>query len=1129
MNAPFPREQREASAGPASTLTDADIPALRNKWVGEFKEVHGPPPGKLPPMRAVNHEIRLINPELHTHYRAPSCPDALVDQLSDKITTYSNAGLWVPCTDREAIPLLCIFKKNGKLRTPIDARARNANTHLDVTPLPDQDWIRDAVARGKYVSKLDMTDAFEQIRILPEHVKHTTFSTIFGTYRSQVLQQGDLNGPSTMQRLMTWVFRDRIGKSVYVYIDDIFIVSDTIEQHEDDLAFVLRQLKKESLYIAPHKVQIYAESVECLGHVIDRRGIHADADKMAKIRAWKAPRDYKGIERFLGLVQYLAAFMPDVASYTSVLSGMCANGAPFVWRAIHQKAFDSIKAITLKAPILRPIDPRSGEPIWVIGDASVSGVGAMLGQGKDWKTCHPAGFLSKKFTNAQRAYFTYEQETLALLEALLKWEDKLLGRSINLVTDHKSLQFFMIKDHKAPRQIRWSQYFARFKFEVTYIEGSMNKVADALSRYYSDDTETDVRLPHDFVTADIRLDREGDDLPQARFIEAEEMLRNPSEPFAIKLRAMTRAQLKRLANESGSKPQIMDRREPRDDEAARLEAFREDRVSISKGVEPARATDNPSDTRDDPELLDVSADHNFIRPLEATDDRMMATIKKGYLKDAVLKKVIEHPEGHTTFRVRDGIVYRDNQSRKEVLCIPSILYQGRKLTEQIIDHVHSLLGHKGEQRTSEYIRRFYWWPKMGLQIEKFCSSCSICATTKNSNRAPAGLLHSLPIPDAPWNSIAMDFVGPFPMSHDCNYLMVVTCRLSSMCRLIPTVTTVKASELAWLYLKEIVKIHGTPKTIVSDRDPKFTSVFWKEVHRLSGTELNMSTAFHPQTDGTSERKIRDVNAALRAVVKPDQTDWAEKIPMVEFALNSSLNESTGFTPFEIATGRLPTIRTELPVPASKYPGVEEFVANAVNNYILARDALIVSRVRQTHNANRRRTEDPMFEVGSKVYLSTKNLSLPKGRADKLLPKFVGPYEIIESYAETSNYKLDLPDALVARNIHPVFHVSLLRRYEPNDEGMFPFRRTHASYDFGTPDNEFLVETIAGHKWEGPASRRKVLFEVKWANDDVLTWEPLKHVNRLKALDDYLDLQGVKEVHELPGRSPKKQPQNVQQK
>ena len=144
---------------------------------------------------------------------------------------------------------------------------------------------------------------------------------------------------------------------------------------------------------------------------------------------------------------------------------------------------------------------------------------------------------------------------------------------------------------------------------------------------------------------------------------------------------------------------------------------------------------------------------------------------------------------------------------------------------------------------------------MGRDIDKYCTSCGICQTNKSSNKRPMELLHNMPIPTQPWSSIGMDFVGLFSKSKGYDYLWIIIDRMTSMVHLIPISTTIKATELAWLYILQIVKLHSLHDSIVSDRDSKFTSKFWCEVHRLMGSKLKMSTAFHPQTDGASERII----------------------------------------------------------------------------------------------------------------------------------------------------------------------------------------------------------------------------------------------------------------------------------
>jgi RNase H-like domain found in reverse transcriptase len=154
--------------------------------------------------------------------------------------------------------------------------------------------------------------------------------------------------------------------------------------------------------------------MECLGHIIDSWGIHANTDKMQWVRDWQTPMIYNDIQWCLRLVQYLAQYMPDVSAYTTPLTGCVRNNRPFKWTPCINKCLQSIKALAWKVPILRLVDTKNPNPIWVITDGSKSGIGAVYGQGPVWKTCRPTGFLSKKFSVAQQHYGTHKHETVGL-------------------------------------------------------------------------------------------------------------------------------------------------------------------------------------------------------------------------------------------------------------------------------------------------------------------------------------------------------------------------------------------------------------------------------------------------------------------------------------------------------------------------------------------------------------------------------------------------------------------------------------------------------------------------------------------------------------------------------------------
>ncbi len=321
---------------------------------------------------------------------------------------------------------------------------------------------------------------------------------------------------------MTSIFQDVIGKCMHVYLDDIFVYSDIIKEHKWHLRIVFNRLREQKLYLKWKKCELYADRIDCLGHIIDDRGLHTNGDKLLQIRNWRTPQNYNDIQQFVRLVQYLAMFLPDISAYTGPLLSMTHNGNIFNWRPLHQWCFDIIKAICCKTPILRPIDLKIDEPIWVICDMSKSGVGAMYGQGPTWQTCRPAGFMSKKFTTAQHNYCIHKLEMLEILEALMKWEDKLMGYRIHVITDHQVLEFFKTQAHLTGRQMRWMDYMSCFNFDITYIKGENNKVADCLSQYYENDTWDKSHNVQEYVRADARIDPGGEDLPSDRYQEMRE-------------------------------------------------------------------------------------------------------------------------------------------------------------------------------------------------------------------------------------------------------------------------------------------------------------------------------------------------------------------------------------------------------------------------------------------------------------------------------------------------------------------------------------------------------------------------------------------------------------------------------
>ena len=186
-------------------------------------------------------------------------------------------------------------------------------------------------------------------------------------------------------------------------------------------------------------------------------------------------------------------------------------------------------------------------------------------------------------------------------------------------------------------------------------------------------------------------------------------------------------------------------------------------------------------------------------------------IMKFYWQDKIYSKILENPKAHMRFGVKQGLIFTKNNLSRDVICIShKAIHKGKWLIEIIIDHAHNIIGHFGQFKTAQYIRRYFWWPSMSHDIELYCKTCSICVTTKDTNSKPTGLLHSLPIPDRPWQSIGMDFMGPLPKLKNLDYLLVMIDWLISQVHLVPTVMTVTTRGIVWLRLKEVVRLHGIP-------------------------------------------------------------------------------------------------------------------------------------------------------------------------------------------------------------------------------------------------------------------------------------------------------------------------------
>src|SRR4030081_2423987 len=462
------------------SLAPEEPECLQTKWLKEFEPLTSGIPEGLTPWREVNHRIELVDPNLDIRHRRAKRPEVLQDLFREKIARYVSNGWWVEAPVESAAPMMVLPKPKAEglaIRTVVDKRVVNDNTRKDVTPFPDQSRIRRAFVRGKFRSKLDMTDAYEQVRIEKSSIPNTAFSPPWGTYVSLVVQQGDCNAPATFQRLVTFLFRKYIGIWVFVYLDDIFIHSNTAEEHEEHLRITKEILLDAKLFLSKTKVFLFAESVDCLGFIVNDDGIHPDPEKLRAVAEWPRPQNVNDILRFMGLANYLMDQVNCLAIVVGPLTHLMRLDKCWEWGPLEEELKTAVKDFFVLCPIKWESSEDPEHQVFVICDTCLSGVAGILGQGQSWDRVKIAGLWSTRLTTTQSNYPTHQQELLAIVGALDKFEDQLLGRRFTVVTDHRSLVYLSSQDNLSPRQVRWWEFLSRFNFRITYVKGSLNVVS----------------------------------------------------------------------------------------------------------------------------------------------------------------------------------------------------------------------------------------------------------------------------------------------------------------------------------------------------------------------------------------------------------------------------------------------------------------------------------------------------------------------------------------------------------------------------------------------------------------------------------------------------------------------------
>jgi hypothetical protein len=787
-------------------------PQIR-ELLGQYEPVFGPIPPGRPPDRGFEHMIELeagATPVITTPYRHPK---KFKDEIEKAIKELLAMGHIRPNMSPFASSVVLVLKKDGTLRMCIDYRALNKKTIKNRYPIPRIDELMDELHGAVFFTKIDLRSGYHQINIREQDIEKTTFRCHFRHFEFLVMPFGLTNAPATFQSCMNHIFRGQLRKYLLVFFDDILIYNKTWDEHLAHLGEVLDIMQAQSLYAKESKCEFGMRELLYLGHIISGQGVQVHQEKIRAILDWPMPKNLTELKGFFGLCSYYRRFVKGFSQLGAPLTDLTKKGA-FHWTEESQQTFDKMKEVMSTCPVLAL--PDFSQPFVLECDASGVGIGAVLMQGG-----HPIVFESRKLNESERLYPIYDKEMLAIMHALTKFRQYLVGNRFVVKTDHNSLKYFLDQKDLSERQQKWVSKIQAFDFDIEYVKGKRNIVADALSR------------------------------------------------------------------------------------------------------RPAGCS-----------MMDICTDWKAHLLVEYSKNKFACEVMDGQVID-------------DRYRVLDDVIFYKDR----IYLVPESTLKGKILK---VCHDSPTTGHQGYFKTYRQIRERFSWKGLKDDVLKHIRECTTCQQNKSEQTHPAGLLQPLPIPEQKWESISMDFITGLPRVQGKDCIFVVVDRLTKFAHFFAIPTDYKAIQVAELFFREVFRLHGLPRQIVSDRDGRFISAFWQELFRLTGTELATSTSYHPQTDGQTEIVNKWVEGYLRNYVGGQQRTWVRWLHMGEYCYNTTYHMSIRMSPFRALYGYDAPSFMETVFGDNRVPGAKDWVEESQRILQSVRENLQSAQNQQKIYADRHR-------------------------------------------------------------------------------------------------------------------------------------------------------------------------------
>jgi hypothetical protein len=1058
-------------ADPAMEAKVAQLPPQ----YAEYADVGSEEDARIAPEHSSNDlAINLVPDSQPPHLPLYNLSAMELEILRKYLSEYMARG-WIRRSKSSAgAPILFVKKKDGSLRLCVDYRGLNKITIKNRHPLPLITESLERLAAAKYYTKLDVREAYHRIRIREGDEWKTAFRTRYGHFEYMVMPFGLTNAPAQFQAYINETLAGLVDVTCIVYLDDILIFSDTEEEHEHHVKEVLQRLREAKLYVKLSKCEWHTQRTEYLGYIVEPRGISVDPERVKTISDWPMPRTVREIRVFIGFMNYYRRFIAGFSRIALPLTKLTQKG-PNAARGGHAQRKEESQTI--------PLGADGNQAFKQLKNAFLQ-VPILAHFERDRET-HVEVDASGGAISGILSQLVPTKDGMAQWRPIDFYSRKLIQAEYNYDThDQELLAIVKSLEH-------WRHYLEGIHFEVLTDHHNLKWFMETKVLNHRQVRSYLVLTKYDFVIKHRPGITNPADGPSRRpdyMAEAQKPLQKYNQAFVRPMQdilsgrrprsaIMINAVLTRSGKPTG-KPNPL--------QEALLEFRKADRVERSdpKPFEEQGETIEDSETSSDDE------------------------------EDNLAQSGTEKPR-------------QTNESKTELKTIEAKAKALRQC------HNDPLAGHFGARKTLEKLSRRYYWKGMRKEVEAYCSDCLRCRRSTPAKHRPYGPLAPLPPPTRAWEEVTFDFITELPPSklsaQTYDAIMVVVCRLTKMAHYIPARGDWDGVDLAQAWIREIVRLHGVPKRIISDRGPLMKAKNWKTFNHYINARRVLTSAYHPQTDGQTERQNQTLEQYLRCYCTLEQDDWALWISLAEFAYNDSTNATTDTTPFRACQGVDPR-GADWPsntLEEGESPVGFGIAAKVISTQAECRRKILAANAYQKEHADKKRLPIP-FKIGDKVLLSSRHIrsTRPKKKLDW---KYIGPGTIVDQIGPSA-FKVDIPGLV---NVHPVFHASLLEPYTPkgpipqSDE---PIVETLREYG----DDVYEVDKIIDRR-KNDADQWEYL--VKWTGypEEENSWEPGVSISA-NTLQQFWKRKGIlaKRQKKPPGtkkrrgRPPKKKEDNAEE-